>query len=109
MAGSVFVNFRARLFLECTDLNTAFRLTESCTDHEYKDKLIDTRFVDDGFIDSMLQSFESTAKPTFRDATKTSYIKFGGPRDTDDKCGIKRGVLSLSGCVSSRFRSLALS
>lgn len=49
----------------------------------------------------MLDYFESSTKPTFRNTEKPSYIKFGSLRDTDDKHDIKRGVLSLSGYASS--------
>ncbi|KAH9912671.1 uncharacterized protein B0H18DRAFT_942250 [Fomitopsis serialis] len=83
LQGSTRVNNRARTFLE--------------------DKLKDSRFANDDFVNSMLESFESSAKPTFRDTTKTSYVKFGGPRDNDDKCGIKRGVLALSGAEMLQF------
>ncbi|KAH9917533.1 uncharacterized protein B0H18DRAFT_1214541 [Fomitopsis serialis] len=83
LQGSTLVNNRARIFLE--------------------DKLKDSRFANDDFVNSMLESFESSAKPTFRDTTKTSYVKFGGPRDNDDKCGIKRGVLALSGAEMLHF------
>ncbi|TFY59588.1 hypothetical protein EVJ58_g5687 [Rhodofomes roseus] len=66
-------------------------------------KLEDSRFTNREYIDAMLESFESSAKPTFRDTAKMSYIKVGGPRDTDDKHGIKRGVLALSGAEMSQF------
>ncbi|KAI0734054.1 hypothetical protein C8Q72DRAFT_927570, partial [Fomitopsis betulina] len=79
MMGSMFVNTRARKFLK------------------------NTRFGNDECIDSMLQGFESSAKPTFRDVAKTSYIKFGSLKDTDDKFGIKRGVLSLAGSEMAHF------
>ena len=64
------------------------------------DKLRGSRFNNEEFIDAMIDSFEQSAKPTFRDVTKTSYIKFGGPRDMDEQHDIKRGVLTLSGYVS---------
>ncbi|KAF9806676.1 hypothetical protein IEO21_08594 [Rhodonia placenta] len=62
-----------------------------------KEKLTGSRFYDLEYRNAMLDNFETTTKPTFRDSKKTSFIRFGGPRDTDEKLNIKRGVLSLSG------------
>lgn len=100
--GSMFVNTRAREFLKSTGSLITSLLAAMLTATP-KEKLIDTRFGNDECIDSMLQGFESSAKPTFRDVAKTSYIKFGSLKDTDDKFGIKRGVLSLAGCVPYRW------
>ncbi|KZT05487.1 uncharacterized protein LAESUDRAFT_727131 [Laetiporus sulphureus 93-53] len=85
MQGSTFVNDRAGQFL--------------------RDKLGNSRFSNDEDIQTMLEYFENSTKPTFRDSTKASYIRFGGPRDTDEQCGIKRGTLSLSGSeMATLFR-----
>ena len=51
----------------------------------------------------MMEYFDGTTKPTFRDPSTKAYIRFGGPRDTDANYGIKRGVLTLPGYVSSWF------
>ncbi|KZT05488.1 uncharacterized protein LAESUDRAFT_727132 [Laetiporus sulphureus 93-53] len=77
MQGSTFVNNRAEQFL--------------------RDKLRSSHFGNDEDIQTMLECFENSAKPTFRDPTKASYIRFGSVRDTDEQCDIKRGTLSLSG------------
>ena len=47
----------------------------------------------------MMEYFDGTTKPTFRDPSTKAYIRFGGPRDTDANYGIKRGVLTLPGYV----------
>lgn len=60
-------------------------------------KLGRSRFATTDDIDAMMANFESMTKPTFRDTNATSYIKFGGPRDNDDRYNIRRGTLSLSG------------
>ncbi|KZT69686.1 hypothetical protein DAEQUDRAFT_750753 [Daedalea quercina L-15889] len=80
-----------------------FYVYQHSSRHVSRMQLENSRFGNEEFIYSMLESFESDAKPTFRDPTKTSYVKFGGPRDTDEKCGIKRGVLSLSGTEMLQF------
>ncbi|KAI0725425.1 hypothetical protein C8Q72DRAFT_888785 [Fomitopsis betulina] len=60
-------------------------------------KLGRSRFATPDDIDAMMANFETMTKPTFRDILATSYIKFGGPRDNDDRFNISRGTLSLSG------------
>ncbi|KZT03735.1 uncharacterized protein LAESUDRAFT_659042 [Laetiporus sulphureus 93-53] len=76
MQGSTFVNVRAGQFL--------------------RDKLENSRFGNEEYVETMLECFENSTKPTFRDPTKASYIRFGGPRDTDEQRGVKRGTLTLS-------------
>ncbi|KZT05477.1 uncharacterized protein LAESUDRAFT_760344 [Laetiporus sulphureus 93-53] len=83
MQGSTFVNARAEQFL--------------------RDKLGNSPFGNGEDIHTMLEYFENSTKPTFRDSTKASYIRFGHPRDTDEQCGIKRGVLPLSGSDMAAF------
>lgn len=63
------------------------------------DKLRLSRFATDDDFDAMMSAFDGMTKPTFKDPTTTSYIKFGGPRDSDERYNIRRGVLSLSGYV----------
>ncbi|EPT00710.1 hypothetical protein FOMPIDRAFT_150495 [Fomitopsis schrenkii] len=62
-----------------------------------RNKLRSSRFATNDDIEAMMSTFESMTKPTFRDPTAISYIRFGGPRDTDERYNIRRGVLSLSG------------
>lgn len=49
---------------------------------------------------SMLEHFDKSTKPVFKDATEPSYIKFGSMRCNDPKVNIRRGQLTLSGCVA---------
>ena len=70
-------------------------------------KLQGSRFATTEDIDAMMTNFESMAKPTFRDPSVSSYIKFGGPRDSDERFNIRRGTLTLSGYVRA-FVSLAI-
>lgn len=46
---------------------------------------------------SMLDHFDRSAKPVFRDEKESSYIKFGGLNDNDHPVNIRRGQLTLSG------------
>ena len=46
---------------------------------------------------TMLDSFERSTKPTFKDPADRSYIKFGSMRDRDDAVGIRSGQLALEG------------
>lgn len=63
----------------------------------FVDKLKGSRFTTDDDISAMMEYFDGTTKPTFRDPAAKAYIRFGGPRDTDANYGIKRGVLTLPG------------
>lgn len=51
----------------------------------------------------MMEYFDATTKPTFRDPATKAYIRFGGPRDTDANYGILRGVLTLPGYAPLAF------
>lgn len=46
---------------------------------------------------SMLDYFEKSTKPVFKDEKEPSYIKFGGLKDNDPAVSIRRGQLTLSG------------
>ena len=48
-------------------------------------------------INDMLEQFERSVKPTFKDSMERSYIKFRGRRDTDPKLGIRNGQIMLEG------------
>ncbi|KAH9924777.1 uncharacterized protein B0H18DRAFT_1011158 [Fomitopsis serialis] len=70
-----------------------------------REKLRLSRFSTTDDVDAMMANFDSMTKPTFRDSSTASYIKFGGPRDTDERYNIRRGVLSLSGSeMTSLFK-----
>lgn len=45
----------------------------------------------------MLEYFDKSTKPIFKDATEQSYIKFGSMSCNDPKVKIRRGQLLLSG------------
>lgn len=47
----------------------------------------------------MLEQFDKSTKPVFKDASEPSYVKFGSMRCNDPKVNIRRGQLMLSGYV----------
>lgn len=52
----------------------------------------------------MLEYFDKSTKPIFKDATEQSYIKFGSMSCNDPKVKIRRGQLLLSGWVHVAMR-----
>ena len=56
-------------------------------------------FGNDEDIRAMVEHFEQSTKPTFKDPQERSYVKFGSMRDKDSSVGIRGGQLQLSGCV----------
>lgn len=60
-------------------------------------KLSNSRYGNDEDVMSMMDSFERSAKPTFKDSSVPSYLKFGSMRDRDPGVGIRSGQLSVNG------------
>lgn len=54
----------------------------------------------------MIDSFERQTKPTFKETTHRSYIKFGSMRDQDLAVGIRGGQLVLEACVTNGFPNI---
>ncbi|PSR75177.1 hypothetical protein PHLCEN_2v9267 [Hermanssonia centrifuga] len=77
LQGSTRVNVRAERFLRA--------------------KLSNSRYGNDEDIQTMLESFEKSAKPTFKDVMDRSFIKFGSVRDRDPDVGIRSGQLTIDG------------
>ncbi|KAF9812314.1 hypothetical protein IEO21_06256 [Rhodonia placenta] len=85
MQGSTTVNVRARNFLQA--------------------KLARSTYRNDEDIKTMMDAFEKSAKPIFKDAGESAYIKFGSMGCNDPAVGIRRGQLILAGSdVASFFR-----
>jgi hypothetical protein len=61
------------------------------------EKLKNSKFNTPEDIASFSQKFDEGLKRVFSDETGTQYIKFGSPRDNDQKHGIKAGKLTLNG------------
>lgn len=82
---------RARILEKCVSYLPQIRdpLTRSV------EKLQDSRYGNDMDINAMLDSFERHTKPTFKESSQRSYIKFGSMRDTDLAVGIRSGQLAL--------------
>ncbi|EKM51021.1 uncharacterized protein PHACADRAFT_212923 [Phanerochaete carnosa HHB-10118-sp] len=83
LQGSTRVNMRAMEFL--------------------KEKLKDSQYGNDEDLTTMLDSFEKSTKPTFKDPADRSFIKFGSIRDRDPAVGIRNGQLPLEGADIAQF------
>ncbi|EIW80579.1 hypothetical protein CONPUDRAFT_105630 [Coniophora puteana RWD-64-598 SS2] len=77
LQGSVFVTRRAHGYL--------------------KEKLKDSRFSDEDYINQMADVFDKSSKLRFRRAEDPCYIKFGTSRDKDPAYNIRGGQLKLRG------------
>ena len=60
-------------------------------------KLKGSRFDTPEDLAAISQKFDEGVKRVFWDDKATQYVQFGGPRDTDSKCGVKAGRLILTG------------
>ncbi|KAJ7511443.1 hypothetical protein B0H11DRAFT_1955116 [Mycena galericulata] len=70
--------------------------------HEHlKTKLKKSKYADD--VDHIRECFDKSTKLRFRSTDEWSYIKFGRPRDRDEKLNISNGQMKLSGAVVARF------
>ena len=45
----------------------------------------------------MMEKFEESTKPTFKNENEATFIKFGGWRDQDAAFNIRNGQLTLDG------------
>ena len=50
----------------------------------------------------MLDHFDKSVKPTFKDSAERSFIKFGSMRDKDPLVGIRSGQMIVEGSVITR-------
>ncbi|KAI1793701.1 hypothetical protein LXA43DRAFT_201572 [Ganoderma leucocontextum] len=73
-----------------------------------KDRLASSAFGNEEDIKSMLDNFDKSTKPVFKDEREPSYIKFGGIKDNDPAVNIRRGQLTLSGSEMASFFRPAL-
>jgi len=91
--GSLFVNFRATDFLKGSlSYSASQKLIFKKNALEF---LSESKFLNE--IDHIIECFETTTKPRFRNDQDPQYIKFGSTRDSDSNCGIRFGQLKLAG------------
>ncbi|EJF61940.1 hypothetical protein DICSQDRAFT_161253 [Dichomitus squalens LYAD-421 SS1] len=83
LQGSTRINLRAEKFL--------------------KERLASSAYGNDEDIKSMMDYFDKSTKPVFKDHKESSYIKFGSMSCNDAKHKIRRGQLMLSGAEMSSF------
>ncbi|KAI0338760.1 hypothetical protein BDW22DRAFT_1337232 [Trametopsis cervina] len=81
--GSTRINVRAQKFL------SAF--------------LKNSRYGNEEDVKSMMDSFEKSVKPTFKDPIERSFVKFGSIRDKDPDVGIRSGQLLMNGSDVESF------
>lgn len=67
------------------------------------EKLHGSKFGNSHDIRSMVEHFEKSTKPTFKNPNEKSYVKFGSMRDKDPTVGIRGGQLQLEGCALCSF------
>jgi len=65
------------------------------------DFLQGSTFLDD--LEHIVDCFDKTTKPRFRNSDEPQYIKFGGARDNDASCNIRFGQLKLQGSDVAMF------
>ena len=61
------------------------------------EKLRGSKFDTPEDLAAFSQKFDEGVKRVFSNDKAVQYVKFGGPRDTDPKCGVKAGRLALTG------------
>lgn len=55
-------------------------------------------------IPTMIERFEVSTKPAFKDNKEKTFIHFGSLCDNDPEVGIRRGQLILTGYVSNEWQ-----
>ncbi|PFH48903.1 hypothetical protein AMATHDRAFT_5374 [Amanita thiersii Skay4041] len=83
LQGSIFVTNRAHAFL--------------------REKLSHSQFGSEAELEVMKRYFDKTTKPTFKNASKPCFVKFGRPTDSDPTCGVRSGSVKLSGTEIASF------
>ena len=64
---------------------------------DFQERLKDSAYGNDEDVKSMMDYFDKSTKPIFKDDKESSYIKFGSMGCNDPKVKIRRGQLMLSG------------
>lgn len=72
--------------------------------HEFlKKRLQASSYGNDTDIKAMMNSFERQTKPTFKESSQRSYVKFGSMRDKDPSVEIRCGQLALEAHEVTKF------
>ncbi|KAI0743084.1 hypothetical protein C8Q80DRAFT_1331185 [Daedaleopsis nitida] len=74
-----------------------------------KKKLQQSEYGNPDDLKSMLDYFDSSTKPVFKDENEMSYIKFGSMKCNDPAVSIRRGQLTLTGSEMKSFFKPSLS
>ena len=94
------MNMRAMEFIRSKHHRNTTEYVEA--DH-VTDKLRTSKYGNEEDLATMIESFERSTKPTFKDPSDRCFIKFGSMRDRDADVGIRSGQLALEGyvCIGS--------
>lgn len=65
--------------------------------HSFADKLKNSSFGDDEYIERLTEEFDKKTKCLFRDDSNATIMKIGTRRDNDSKHGIKLGHITFPG------------
>ena len=88
---------RALEFLTGVDLPFSSRYAFNGHAEYFLEKLKYSKYGNDEDLKTMMDNFEKSTKPTFKDPGDRSFIKFGSMRDRDPSVGIRSGQLPLEG------------
>lgn len=88
---------RAREFLR----STSYVFPDAYNPGRSLDRLRNSPFLDN--LDDIVDWFDKTTKLKFRNLDEPHYIKVGRPRDNDESCDIRFGLLKLLGSDVARF------
>ena len=70
--------------------------------------LKDSAYGNEEDIKAMMDYFDKSTKPIFKDKKEPAYIKFGSMKCNDPKVNIRRGQLMLTGYVLQLRESIAM-
>ena len=56
-----------------------------------------SKFDQEEDLEAFTESFDTGLKAIFSDSSKAQFVKFGSPRDTNARCGVKGGKFTLQG------------
>ena len=60
-------------------------------------RLKNSKFDNEQDLTAFTESFNTGLKAIFSDNSKPQFVRFGSPRDTDARCGVKGGKFTLQG------------
>lgn len=100
MEGSTLVTLRAKSFVK-GDSFPEYELTVQLNmQFNYAEKLKNSRFGSDEFVEQISDKFDETTKKTFRGVSDVCLVAFGSIAEKDPDHGIRSGKLKLTGYLT---------